>query len=90
MSPILKLVDPYKEYTVCIDASKEGLGGLLSQEGNVVCYESRKLKVHERNYVVHDLELAVLVHALKMWHHYLLGKNFHLLIDNTCVKHLFT
>ena len=69
------MVDPYKDYTVCTDASKEGLGGLLSQEGHVVCYESRKLKVHEQNYVVHALELAVVVHALKMWRHYMLGKN---------------
>ena len=56
----------------------------------MVCYESRKLKDHERNYVVHDLELETVVHALKMWHHYLLGKKFLLLIDNTYVKHLFT
>ena len=53
---------------------KKGLGGVLSQEGHVVCYKSCKLKYHERNYVVHDLELAVVVHALKMWCHYLLGK----------------
>ena len=70
---ILKVVDPYKDYTVCRNSSKEGLGGVLSQEGHVVCYKSRKLKEHERNYVFHDLELASVVHALKMWHHYLLG-----------------
>jgi len=62
----------------------------LSQEGHVVCYESRKLKDHERNYVVHDLELTAVVHALKMWRHYLLGRKFLLLTDNTCVKNLFT
>ena len=89
MAPILKVADPYKDYTVCTDASKEGLGGVLSQEGHVVCYESHKLKEHERNYAVHDLELETVVHALKMWHHYLLGKKFLLLIDNTCVKNLF-
>ena len=54
MELILKVVDPYKDYTVCIDASKEGLGGALSQEGHVVCYETCKLKDHECNYVVHD------------------------------------
>ena len=48
------------------------------------------MKEHERNYVVHDLELAVVVHALKMWSHYLLGKRFLLLTDNTCVKNMFT
>ena len=56
----------------------------------MVCHESRKLKEHERNYVVHDLELAAVVHALKMWRHYLLGKRFLLLTDNTCVKNMFT
>ena len=90
MDPILKVVDPYKYYIVCTYASKEGLGGILSQEGHVVCYESHKLKDHERNYVVHDLELEGIVHALKMWRHYMLGKGSFLLTDNTCVKNMFT
>ena len=90
MDPILKVVDPYKYYTVCIDASKEGLVGVLSQEEHVVCYKYCKLKDHEWNYVLHDLELAAVVHALKMWHHYLLGKKFLLLTDNTYVKCMFT
>ena len=47
MAPILKVVDPYKDYIVCIVASKQGLGGVLSQEGHVVCYEPRKLKDRE-------------------------------------------
>ena len=89
MAPILKVADPYKDYTVCTDASKEGLGGILSQEGHVVCYESHKLKEHERNYVVHNLDLVAVVHALKPQCHYLLGKMFLLLIDNTCVKNMF-
>ena len=66
MALILKVANPYKAYTVCTDASKEGLGGVISQEGHVVCYESRKLKDHKHNYVVHDLELVAVVHALKM------------------------
>ena len=44
MAPILKVVEPYKDNVVCTDASKKGLGGILSQQGNVVCYESRKIK----------------------------------------------
>ena len=56
----------------------------------MVCYEYRKLKYHEWNYVFHDLELATLVHALKMWRHYLLQKKFLLITNNTCVKKLFT
>jgi hypothetical protein len=89
-TPILKVVDPYKDFTVCVDASKEGLGGVLSQDGHVICYESQKLKEHERNYVTHDLELAVVIHALKMWQHYLMGRKFLLLTDNNGVKHLFS
>jgi hypothetical protein len=57
-TPILKVADPDKYFTVCVDARKEGLGGVLTQDGHVICYESRKLKEHERNYVTHDLELA--------------------------------
>ena len=48
-TPILKVADPKKEFVVCIDASKEGLGGVLMEGGNVVAYESRKLKYHEEN-----------------------------------------
>jgi hypothetical protein len=66
-APILKVADPDKDFTVCVDASKEELDGVLTQEGHVICYESRKLKEHKRNYVTHDLELAAVIHALKMW-----------------------
>jgi hypothetical protein len=66
-APILKVADPDKDFTVCVDMSKEGLGGVLTQEGHFICYESRKLKEHERNYVTHNLELEVVIHALKMW-----------------------
>jgi hypothetical protein len=52
---------------VCTDAFQEGLGGFLSHNGFVICYESRKLKEHEKNYATHDLELAAIVHALKKW-----------------------
>jgi hypothetical protein len=87
---ILKVADPNKNFTVCVDASKEGLGGVLTQEGHVICYESRKLKEHERNYVTHDLELAAVIHALKMWQDYIRGRKFLLLIDNSEVKYLFS
>ena len=64
-APILKIADPEKDYVVWTYACK-GLGGILTQEGHVICYESRKLKEHERNYAMHDLELAAIIHALKM------------------------
>ncbi|KAA0053491.1 DNA/RNA polymerases superfamily protein [Cucumis melo var. makuwa] len=56
------------------DASKKGLGCVLMQQGKVVAYASRQLKSHEKNYPTHDLELAVVVFALKIWRHYLYGK----------------
>ena len=65
-APILKIPDPKKYFVVCIDACGQGLGGVLMQDNHMVCYESRKLKEHEKNYATHDLELAGIVHALRM------------------------
>jgi hypothetical protein len=55
----------------------------------VVCYESRKLKEHERNYATHDLELEAIVHSLNMWRHYLMGKIFELRTHHSGLKYLF-
>jgi hypothetical protein len=88
-APILKIADLDEDFVVCTDACKEGLGGVLTQKDHVVCYESRKLKEHERNYATHDLELATIVHALKMWRHYLMGRKFELRTDHCGLKHLF-
>ena len=74
---------------VCIDACKEGLGGLLTLNGHFIGYESRNLKEHERNYATHDLELFAIVQALRMWRHYLMGKKFELRVDLIGVKYLF-
>jgi hypothetical protein len=65
-APIFEIVDANKDFVVCTDACKEGIGGVFSQMDHVVCYESRKLKEHERNYDTHDLELTLIVHELKM------------------------
>jgi hypothetical protein len=80
---VLKIVDPENDFLMCTDACKEGLRGVLMQGGSVVCYESKKLNEHEVNFVTHDLELAAIVHALKMWRHYLLGRKFVLMIDHS-------
>jgi len=66
-APVLKVVDPKKYFVVCTDASKEGVGGVLTQEGNVITYESCKLKEYDQRYPAYDLELTIIVHALKMW-----------------------
>ena len=62
---------------------------MLTQEGHAIAYESRKLKIHEKNYTTYDLELAAIIHALKMWRHHLIGKIFLLMFDNISLKYLF-
>jgi hypothetical protein len=64
-TPILILPDVHKPFSVYYDASYTGLGCVLMQEGKVVTYSSRQLKIHDKNYHTHDLELAAVVHALK-------------------------
>ena len=85
--PILRIEDPTEDFVVCTDACKEGLGGALIQNGFVVCYESRKLKEHERFYATHDLELATVIHALRKWRHYLMGRRFELRTYHNSLKY---
>ena len=75
-APVLAQPNISKSFDVYCDASRIGLGCVLMQEGRVVAYASRQLKRHEENYPTHDLELAAIVHALKIWRHYLLGNHF--------------
>jgi hypothetical protein len=86
---MLKIVDPNEIFLVCTDACKEGIGGVLMQNGHVIGYESRKLKEHERNYDTRDLELVSIIHALRMWRHYLMGKKFELRTNHIGLKYLF-
>jgi hypothetical protein len=88
-APILRIVDPNEDLIVCTNVCKEGLGGVLGHNGYVICYESRKFKEHERIYDTHDLELESIVHALKMWRHYLMGKRFELRTHHSGMKYLF-
>ena len=60
------------------------------QSGRVVAYGSRQLKNHERNYLMHDMELVVIVFALKIWHHYLYGEKFEVFLDHKSLKYIFT
>jgi hypothetical protein len=64
-APILRIVDGNEDFVVCTYACKEGMGGVLNQNGFFICYESIKLNEHENNYATHDLEVAAIVHALK-------------------------
>ena len=77
-----------KEYVIFSDASLNGLGCVLMQEGKVVAYASRQLKPHEKNYPTHDLELAAIVFALKIWRHYLYGEMCFIYTDHKSLKYL--
>ena len=88
----LVLCLPYlqKDFQVYCDASRRGLGSVLMQERRVVAYTSRKLKNHKRNYATHDLELASVVHALRTWRHYLMGKKCDIFTDHKSLKYILT
>ena len=92
LTEALVLVQPEcgKEFVIYSDASLLGLGCVLMQEGRVVAYASRQLKPHERNYPTHDLELAAIVFALKIWRHYLFGERCHIYSDHKSLKYLMT
>ena len=87
-APVLKVADLEKDFVVCTDACRQGLGGFLMQHNHVICYESRKME-HENNYATHDLDLAAIVHALNMWRHYLMGRGIELITYHCGLKYLF-
>ena len=89
-APVLTLPDIHIDFVVFCDASRQGLGCVLLQDGKVVAYASRQLKVHEKNYPTHDLELAMVVHALKIWRHYLIGNKCEIYTDHKSLKYIFT
>jgi ribonuclease HI len=89
-APVLTFPDIKKDFVVYCDASRQGLGCVLMQEGKVVAYASRQMKKHEENYPTHDLELAAVVHALKIWRHYLMGNKCELYTDHKSLKYFFT
>ncbi|GJW76335.1 putative reverse transcriptase domain-containing protein [Tanacetum coccineum] len=74
-APILALPEGSEDFIVYCDASIKGLGAVLMQREKVIAYASRQLKIHEKNYTTHDLELGAVVFALKIWRHYLYGTN---------------
>jgi hypothetical protein len=87
---VLAQSDIEKPFHVYCDPSGSGLGCVLMQEGRVIAYASRQLCRHEEHYPTHDLELATVVHALKIWRHYLLGNTCHLYTDHKSLKYIFT
>jgi hypothetical protein len=84
------MFDMEKSFPIYCDASGQGLGCVLMQDGHMVAYASRQLRKHEVDYLTHDLELVIVVHALKIWRHYLMGKSCELYMDHKRLKYIFT
>jgi len=79
-----------KEYTIYRDASKNGLRCVLMQEDEVVAYASQQLKPYNKNYPTHNLEIAAVVFALKIWRHYLYEVPCKIYTDHQSLKYIFT
>jgi hypothetical protein len=90
MAPVLVLPDLSKKSDIYCDASRRGLGCVLMQDGQVASYASHQLRKHEENYPTHDLELAIVVHALKIWRHYLIYHRCEIYSDHKSLKYIFT
>jgi hypothetical protein len=90
IAPILKVPDMDADFLVCTDASKEGLGGVFMKDESVITYISRKLRRHEENYAMYNLELLSIVYSLRVWRHYLIGWKFEIKMDHCGLQHIFT
>ena len=87
---VLALPEDFKGFIMYCDASPICLGCFLINNGKVIAYASRKLKVHERNYPTHDLELVSMVFALKIWRHYMYGVHVDVFTDYKSLEYVFT
>jgi hypothetical protein len=87
---MLIMPDLQKGFDIYCDVCRQGLGCVLKQEGHVIAYVSRQLRKHELNYPTHNLELAVIVHALKIWRHYRMGTKCKVYTDHKSLKFIFT
>ncbi|KAL4020587.1 hypothetical protein IC575_019368 [Cucumis melo] len=87
---VLTVPDGSGSFVIYSDASKKGLGCVLMQQSKVVAYASCQLKNHEQNYPTHDLELAAVVFAQKIWRHYLYGEKIQIFTDYKSLKYFFT
>jgi hypothetical protein len=88
--PVLVMPDILKGFDIYCDACGQGLGCVLMQEGHVIAYASCQLWKHELNYPTHDLELAAVVHALKIWRHYIMGTKCQVYTNYKSLKYIFT
>ncbi|KAH0680971.1 hypothetical protein KY290_023159 [Solanum tuberosum] len=89
-APVLTLPEGTDGFVVYYDTSRVGLGCVLMQNSKVIIYDSRQLKVHEKNYPTHDLELAAVVFSLKIWRHYLYGVHVDVFTDHKSLQYVFS
>ncbi|GJZ28832.1 putative reverse transcriptase domain-containing protein [Tanacetum coccineum] len=87
-APILALLEGSKDFIVYCEASHKGLGAVLMQREKVISYASRQLKIHEKNYTTHDLELGLVVFSLKLWRHYLYRTKYTVFTDHKSLQHI--
>ncbi|GKA95007.1 putative reverse transcriptase domain-containing protein [Tanacetum coccineum] len=87
---VLALPNGPEDFVVYYDASGIGLGYVLRQRGKVIAYESRQLKINEKNYTTHDLELGAVMFTLKIWRHYLYGTKSIIYTDHKSLQHIFS
>jgi hypothetical protein len=88
--PVLVMPDLQKGFDIYCDACGQGLGCVLMQEGHVIAYEPRLWQKHKLNYPTHDLELAAVVRAHKIWRHYIMGTKCQVYTDHKSLKYIFT
>jgi ribonuclease HI len=89
-APVLTMPAMEKPFSIYCDAFGQGLGCVLMQDDHVVAYDSRQLRKHEEKYSTHDLELAAVVHALKIWRHDIIGKRCEVYSDHKNLRYIFT
>jgi hypothetical protein len=90
MTPILTMSDMEKPFSIYCDASDLGLGGVLMQDDHVVAYALRQLRKHEEKYLTNYLKLAIVVHALMIWRHYIIDKRCEIYSNHKSLKYIFT
>jgi hypothetical protein len=90
MTSVLNMPDMEKPFSIYCDSSSQSLGCVLMQDSHVVAYASWQLRKHEEKYPTHDLELAAVVHALKIWRHYIIGRRCEVYSDHKSLKYIFT
>jgi ribonuclease HI len=90
LAPVLIMPDLQKGFDIYCDASRQGLGCVLMQDGHVIPYASRQLRKHELNYPTQGLELAAIVHALKICRHYIMGTKCQVYTNHKSLKYIFT